>query len=65
MFQLNEDEIPESLRSQFATQNELKHLADTIEAKTKAKVCSINIIENTALVHPVFDTLLQNPDKTL
>ena len=29
------------------------------------KVCTINAIENTALVHPVIDTLLQNPDKIL
>ena len=29
------------------------------------KVCTINAIENTALVHPVIDTLLQNPDKVL
>lgn len=29
------------------------------------KVCTINAIENTALVHPVIDLLLLNPDKTL
>ena len=28
------------------------------------KVCSINVIENTALVHPIIDALLLNPDKT-
>ena len=29
------------------------------------KVCAINAIENTVLVHPIIDALLQNPDKTL
>lgn len=29
------------------------------------KVCAINAIENTALVHPIIDALLQNPDKTI
>ncbi len=29
------------------------------------KVCAINAIENTALVHPIINALLKNPDKTL
>ena len=29
------------------------------------KVCAINAIENTTLVHPIIDALLQNPDKTI
>ncbi len=29
------------------------------------KVCAINMIENTALVHPVIDALLLNPDKVI
>lgn len=29
------------------------------------KVCTINVIENTAMIHPIFDALLLNPDKTL
>lgn len=29
------------------------------------KICAINAMENTAMVHPIFDTLLSNPDKTL
>ena len=29
------------------------------------KVCAINAIENTALVHPIINALLKNPDKAL
>lgn len=29
------------------------------------KVCAINAIENTAMVHPIFDALLLNPDKVI
>ena len=29
------------------------------------KVCAINAIENTSLIHPIIDVLLLNPDKTL
>ena len=29
------------------------------------KVCAINVIENTALVHPIINALLKNPDKAL
>ena len=29
------------------------------------KVCAINAIENTALVHPIINVLLKNPDKAL
>ena len=29
------------------------------------KVCAINAIENTALVHPIINALLKNPDKVL
>ncbi len=30
-----------------------------------SKVCAINAIENTVLIHPVIDSLLNNPDKTI
>lgn len=29
------------------------------------KVCAINAIEDTSLIHPVIDRLIQNPDKTV
>ena len=29
------------------------------------KVCAINAIENTSLVHPIIDALMQNPDKAI
>lgn len=29
------------------------------------KVCAINAIENTSMIHPIIDKLLLNPDKTL
>ena len=29
------------------------------------KVCAINAIENTLLIHPIIDNLLLNPDKVL
>ena len=29
------------------------------------KVCAINVIENTALAHPIIDALLANPDKVI
>ncbi len=29
------------------------------------KVCTINAIENTSIVHPIIDALLLNPDKAL
>jgi hypothetical protein len=29
------------------------------------KVCAINSIDNTALIHPIISSLLQNPDKVI
>ena len=29
------------------------------------KVCAINAIEDTALIHPVIDNLMSRPDKTI
>ena len=29
------------------------------------KVCAINAIENSLLIHPIIDALMQNPDKTI
>lgn len=49
----------------YGTKNEKVFHCGASSKDAGKKVCAINSIENTALVHPIIDKLLQNPDKTL
>ena len=49
----------------YGTKNEKVFHCGASSKDAGKKVCAINAIENTALVHPIIDALLQNPDKTL
>lgn len=49
----------------YGTKNEKVFHCGASSKDAGKKVCAINAIENTVLVHPIIDALLQNPDKTL
>ena len=49
----------------YRTRNEKVFHCGASSKDAGKKVCAINAIENTALVHPIIDMLLLNPDKTL
>ena len=49
----------------FGRENEKLYHCGASSKDAGKKVCAINAIENTALVHPIIDALLNNPDKTL
>ena len=49
----------------YRTRNEKVFHCGASSKDAGKKVCAINAIENTALVRPIIDMLLLNPDKTL
>lgn len=49
----------------YGTSNEKVFNCGASSKDAGKKVCAINSIEHTALIHPVIDALLLNPDKVL
>ena len=49
----------------YGTKNEKVFHCGASSKDAGKKVCAINAIENTSLVHPIIDAMLQNSDKTL
>ncbi len=49
----------------YGTKNEKVYHCGASSKDAGKKVCAINAIENTSLIHPVIDTLMSKPDKTI
>lgn len=49
----------------YGTKNEKVYHCGASSKDAGKKVCAINVIENTALVHPIINELLHNPDKAI
>lgn len=59
----------DSLNENFVSDKELKNFViykgQKFEADAGKKLCAINKIENTAMIHPVIDKLLSGADKVI
>ena len=49
----------------YGTKSEKVYHCGASSKDAGKKVCAINAIENTSLIHPVIDTLMSKPDKTI
>lgn len=68
MFQIEPEEVPDRLKSQIATLNGSNNKRGMHIKKMPyawKKLCAINAIADTSLIHPVIDKMLLGPDYTI